>query len=137
MSKTLVLLLFGFVALFYHLSSWKLGRQSEPIAVTSQTWSPTVHGSLKPVLVYFHEGDDPLVLGAAPKMAKRLQDVGLVVTADLRTNAGLALRYGIQELPTAHIFSNGLVVQRLEASELSDEWVVTEKMARFSDGPGR
>jgi thioredoxin-like negative regulator of GroEL len=89
----------------------EVGKMVEDI--TADDWDTTVEGSDVPVLVEFVTSTCPVCATMAPaveKVAGRLGDTAKVYRVNVERDPTLAMRYGVQGVPTFIVLCNGNVV---------------------------
>ena len=86
------------------------------LAVTEETFSAEVLQSSEPVLVDFWAawcGPCRLVAPAVEEIASEYRGRLKVVKVDVDQNQDVAIRYGVQSIPTLMVFKAGIVVDRV------------------------
>ena len=86
------------------------------VAVTEQTFDTEVLGSKEPVLVDFWAawcGPCRLIAPTVEELAVEYQGRLKVVKLDVDQNQEIAIRYGVQSIPTLMVFKGGEIVERV------------------------
>ena len=86
------------------------------VAVTEQTFESEVLQSTEPVLVDFWAawcGPCRVIAPAVEEIAAEYKGRLKVVKVDVDANQDIAIRYGVQSIPTLMVFKGGKVVERV------------------------
>lgn len=135
------ILIFGLIALVYHLNPWRPGLSSgpgfdSPLDVTVGTWDREVVQERKPVLVVFHRsGATSNQLRIAVEDTQQALRGRLKVThCDITDNASLAMRYRVSNTPTLLVFKDGLVADTLAPVDFSSFPALESKVLAYCEG---
>ena len=89
---------------------------AKPVAVTDTDFDTKVLRSPKPVLTDFWAewcGPCKMIAPILEQVAEEYEDKLTVAKVDVDSSPGIAMRYGVQSIPTLILFENGQEVERL------------------------